>query len=139
MKYVVAAVVLVLASIAYPNVMAPHQRSAQKRTMADMRTLATALEARATDINNYRIGRPGHISYDDLRRVLEPKYVKHLPREDGWGRPLIVITTDQEYWVRSNGADGRMDRFRGATTDFDCDILYSNGTFIEYPESSCSG
>lgn len=36
-------------AIAAPNVFTSWNRSQQKRTMADIRTLATALEARATD------------------------------------------------------------------------------------------
>src|SRR5437764_7326105 len=55
-------------------------RSAQKRSMADMRTLATALEARATDKNEYPIvGK-----FDDLVPLLEPTYIKTVPRVDGW-------------------------------------------------------
>jgi type II secretory pathway pseudopilin PulG len=141
MKYVVAVVVLAFAAIALPNVITARNRSAQKRTMADMRTIATAWEARATDRNTYLVGPPGGVSYDELRRVLEPKYIKHLPRDDGWGNPFILFSSDQEYSVRSIGGDHRMDPRTGpgATTDFDCDILYSNGTFVFYPEGVCNG
>ena|SRR5689334_6660982 len=141
MKYVVAAMVTGLASIAIPNIRTSMQRSDQKRTMADMRAIATAWEARATDRNSYLVGRPGNVAYADLRRVLEPTYVKRLPQYDGWGRAFVFSTGADggEYAVRSVGSDGKLDPHTapGATTDFDCDIIYSNGTFVSYPEASC--
>src|SRR5438094_4453816 len=103
MKYVVAAVLLALAAIAIPNLHTAMQRSDQKRTMADMRTIATAWEARATDRNTYLVGRPGIVAYDDLHRALEPKYVKQLPRDDGWDNPFVFAANDQEYSIRAIG------------------------------------
>ena len=50
---IVVAIIGILAAIAIPNLLTAMQRSKQKRTMADMRTIATAWEARATDINRY--------------------------------------------------------------------------------------
>ncbi len=139
MKYVVVALLLAVAAIAYPNIVAHRNLQAAKRTMADMRTLATAWEARATDLNHYLVKQRGSVAYDDLRRVLEPTYVKHLPRDDGWGDAFILWSTDQEYAVRSIGADRRIDPHTapGAFTNFDCDIVYTNGTFTSYLESSC--
>src|ERR1051326_4297325 len=49
-----------------------NQRAA-RRTMADMRTLATALEARATDTNGY----PESCDLETLRRLVEPIYIRH--------------------------------------------------------------
>ena len=106
--------------------------------MADMRTIATAWEARATDRNTYLVGRPGNVSYEDLRRVLEPKYVRDLPRTDGWGNPFQFIGKDQEYSIRALGSDHRMDAklVPGAINDFARDIIYTNGTFVTYPEGT---
>src|SRR5437588_4537932 len=50
---IVVAIIGILASIAIPNLLTAMQRSKQKRTMADMRTIGTAWEARATDVNRY--------------------------------------------------------------------------------------
>ena len=50
---IVVAIIGILAAIAIPNLLTAMQRAKQKRTMADMRTIATAWEARATDINTY--------------------------------------------------------------------------------------
>ena len=50
---IVVAIIGILAAIAIPNLLTAMQRSKQKRTMADIRTIATAWEARATDVNTY--------------------------------------------------------------------------------------
>src|SRR5262249_60339143 len=50
---IVVAIIGILAAIAIPNLLTAMQRSKQKRTMANMRTIATAWEARATDTNKY--------------------------------------------------------------------------------------
>ena len=44
--FVVVAIIGILAAIAIPNLLTAMQRSEQKRTMADIRTIATAIEAR---------------------------------------------------------------------------------------------
>ena len=136
----------IIAAIAIPNLLTATQRAKQKRTMADLRTIATALEARATDKNEY----PNVTSVDDLRPLLQTEYVMHLPTQDGWGHPFryacvppVTSGPCQGYVVGSGGKDGIFetdDLARAAasppktTTNFDCDILYSNGNFIESPE-----
>jgi len=136
MKYVLAAVVLVLAAIAVPNLRTAQNRSAQKRTMADIRTVATAWEARATDRNSYLLDREGKVPYESMRRALEPTYVKQLPRADGWGNPFEFTASEQEYSIRAMGSDDRLDEvtIAGPTTNFANDMLYANGTFVAYPE-----
>lgn len=127
-----------LAALAIPNFNTARDRSRQKKTMADMRTIATALEARATDVNSYRLpSRRGHVEYANLKRVLAPTYIKELPRDDGWGRPLEFITGDQTYKISSLGRDGEPSGFAPhSTTDFDCDIVYQDGTFLQFPEGT---
>src|SRR6266700_687199 len=50
---IVIAIIGILAAIAIPNLLNAVQRGKQKRTMSDMRTLATAIEAYAVDNNSY--------------------------------------------------------------------------------------
>src|SRR5215212_5240736 len=71
------AIVGILAAIAIPNLLTAMQRSKQKRSMADIRTIATAVEAYATDHNRYPP--PG-----ELESSVVPTYVKSLPKVDGW-------------------------------------------------------
>ena len=146
---IVVAIIGILAAIAIPNLLTAMQRSKQKRTMADIRTIATAWEARATDVNRYNAAGfsvPGTgISADDLVTYLTPTYVKNLPAKDGWGTPysfladqaMTVATAAQVYAIISYGKDAKAQGgtyLGGATTAFDCDIIYSNGSFVQYPE-----
>jgi type II secretory pathway pseudopilin PulG len=138
-----------------PNVMTAMNRSRQHRTMADMRMMATALEARAGDTGSYSFGPvrrekapvEQRVSLSELARALEPKYVRKVPLKDGWGTPYQVSVRDydaagrpQTYIIRSLGSDGRPDRVlnlaSGATTKFADDLIYSNGSFIRYPEGA---
>ena len=130
-----------LAALTVPNLRTARMRSSQKRTMADVRSIATAWEARATDVNNYdvmphRSEAMTSIAVRDLRRALVPTYIRDVPARDGWNRPFQFATNGQNYFIRSSGADGRFDHYIGMTTSFDNDLVYSNGAFIEYPELS---
>ena len=50
---IVVAIIAILAAIAVPNFLEAQTRSKVSRAKADMRSLATALEAYAVDYNNY--------------------------------------------------------------------------------------
>ena len=145
---IVVAIIGILAAIAIPNLLTAMQRSKQKRTMADMRTIATAWEARATDVNRYNAAGvtfpTANATIDLLTSFLSPTYVKTFPQRDGWGtnwglgcdQAWPSTTAAQVYAIISYGKDGQPQGSwsGGATTAFDCDIVYSNGTFIQYPE-----
>ncbi|MEO8034418.1 MAG: prepilin-type N-terminal cleavage/methylation domain-containing protein [Acidobacteriota bacterium] len=143
---IVVAIIGILAAIAIPNLLTAMQRSKQKRTMADMRSIATAWEARATDMNIYTAAggastftMPTQTSYTNLAGRLSPTYIKSLPQRDGWGWNYTFGATTQEYGIRSpakdNGYDAGGSTYTiGPTTQFDADIVYSNGAFIRYPE-----
>ncbi|MBV8517517.1 MAG: type II secretion system protein GspG [Acidobacteria bacterium] len=133
----------ILAAIAVPNFLTAMQRAKQKRTMADMRALAIAVEAYATDHNVY----PRAEDLTSLQSVLTPTYVKAMPKTDAWDHPLRYQCWPepqcQTYSVGSAGKDGRWEheslqdydaRSGGATTKFDCDIVFTNGSFVQYPE-----
>jgi type II secretory pathway pseudopilin PulG len=146
---VVVAIIGILAAIAIPNLLTAQQRAKQKRTMADIRSLGVALESYASDNNEEY---PKGAAPADLRAVLEPKYIKTVPTVDGWGTALQYTclkdaTTQSEkcvgYVIGSAGRDLRfehdslLETLAGpekATTNFDCDIVYSTGKFVEYPE-----
>ena len=145
---IVVAIIGILAAIAIPNLLTAMQRSKQKRTMADTRTIATAWEARATDLNKYNAAGAltmlaGAVTLDNLNTYLAPTYVKTFPNKDGWGNAWAFqadqswggSTAAQQYLIISYGKDGAASSYPGgATTNFDCDIVYGNGTFLQYPE-----
>src|SRR3982750_4440311 len=88
---IVVAIIGILAAIAIPNLLTAMQRSKQKRTMADIRTIATAWEARATDVNSYSAAGltsfswpASNVTGTTLDGILSPTYIKSLPQKDGW-------------------------------------------------------
>src|SRR6478609_1548627 len=95
---IVIAIIGILAAIAIPNLLNAVQRGKQKRTMSDMRALATAVEAYAVDNNKYPTGAgcaAGVYTGDTMVvtdstsfSVLTPTYIGNPPRVDGWGRFL---------------------------------------------------
>jgi type II secretion system protein G len=155
---IVVAIIGILAAIAIPNLLTAMQRSKQKRTMADMRTIATAWEARATDVNKYNAAGAitavaactSLISQANLSGALAPTYIKLLPNKDGWGNKVLFYCDQswgdskpaQNYIVWSAGKNGdsagasgfETAPVGGATTNFNNDIIFSNGVFLQYPE-----
>jgi general secretion pathway protein G len=146
---IVVAIIGILAAIAIPNLLTAMQRSKQKRTMADMRAIATAWEARATDQNAYNAAGTtftwptSAVTGGALTGLLTPTYIKALPLNDGWSRAYqfamdkaVGGTAAQVYAIRSMGKEGTAASAInvGPTASFDCDIVYSNGSFIQYPE-----
>jgi general secretion pathway protein G len=147
----VVAIIAILSAIAIPNLLSALNRSKQKRTLADIRAIATAWEARATDVGKYNAagvadGISLPVTIDDLTNVLTPTYIKALPNKDGWGREYLAFTDvafsdstiSNRYAVVSNGRDGTLNASQplGTFTNFDCDIIYSNGVFLTYPEGT---
>lgn len=157
---IVVAIIGILAAIAIPNLLTAMQRSKQKRTMADMRTIATAWEARATDTNKYNAAGTitaittcsQSLAIATLSGALSPTYIKLLPNKDGWGNALKFYVDQawnnaapaQNYLVWSGAKNATSDPASstgfntsspgGATTNFNEDILFSNGVFLQYPE-----
>ena len=143
---IVVAIIGILAAIAIPNLLTAMQRSRQKRTMADIRSLATAWEARATDINEYTVAGAGvtwpstaaNFITNSVASKLQPTYIKTCPDKDGWGTQLAggVSGDGQAYSIESYGKDkvNTTSDAGGPTTKFDADIIFSNGSFVQYPD-----
>jgi type II secretory pathway pseudopilin PulG len=138
---VVVAIIGILAAIAIPNLLTAMQRSRQKRTMADIRTVATALEAYGVDHD--REPYPEGSTVAALRTVLQPKYLKNVPAVDGWTSELRYMPLPERgYVIISAGADKTFDAETpdqyggGVTKHFDCDIVFANGSFVQYPGGS---
>ena len=132
---IVVAIIGIIAAIAIPNLLNAINRGRQKRTMADMRSIATAVESYAVDQNFY----PKSISTaDQLTTYITATYIKRVPSNDGWNNAM-TFNTDTEgrhYTIISYARDNEFSStFIGkATGNFDCDIWYQDGSFTQWPE-----
>ncbi len=148
---IVIAIIGILAAIAIPNLLNAVQRGKQKRTMADFRSLATALEAYAVDNNYYPAGSCAAGAFttaasaamtDGSLTVLVPTYIAQPPRLDGWGKYSFYNRsgpTDayDSYNLVSYGRNGTSNTVVcGTTTNFNDDIIYSDGAFLQWPEGT---
>jgi general secretion pathway protein G len=141
---IVVAIIGILAAIAIPNLLTAMQRSKQKRTMADMRSVATAWEARATDVNQYNAAgatlggvsfiEPNETISSAVAAMLAPTYIKRTPVTDAWGQEFAVGKSATQYSIESYGKNKSDDTDAAVTTKFDCDIIFADGTFVAYPE-----
>ena len=144
---IVIAIIGILAAIAIPNLLNAVQRGKQKRTMSDMRTMATAIEAYAVDNNVYPQGTCNTASYTitdttmDLSSLslLSPTYIANPVRKDGWDAFFLygAPASGQEYCLVSRGRNKATDGITCVTTtNFNSDIVYSNGGFVQWPEGA---
>lgn len=146
---VVVAIIGILATLAIVNYQSALLRARQKRTMADMRAIAVAWEARAVDQRRYNAAGftiPAmSATYAEMAVILTPTYMRGLPTQDGWGHAygysidaaVGSTTPAEEYVIRSPGRDGQFDGTTytpGPNDDPDTDIVFSAGSFVVWPE-----
>ncbi len=109
-------------------------RGRQKRTMADMRQCAVALEMYGQTHGTY----PETEDPDELRSLLLE--FTSMPEHDGWDRPWRVRVSSHSYTLVSHGKCGEpddpsLDHYENeTTTSFQSDIVYANGEFVRWPE-----
>ena len=129
---IVVAIIGIIAAIAIPNLLNAIDRGKQKRTMADLRSLGTAVETYSIDNNDY----PTAATIAALEAVIEPTYIRTAPSEDGWSNAFAVSSITTEYTICSGGKDGGActGDAAGATTDFNSSITFVNGQFVQWPE-----
>ena len=144
---IVIAIIGILAAIAIPNLLNAVQRGKQKRTMSDMRALATAIEAYQIDNSIYPAAACATGVYTTTSVTLtsssfsnlSPTYIAQAPRLDGWGTFFAYGSSvaNDTYVVVSGGRNKTIaGAVCGTTTNFNDDIYYSNGTFIQWPEGT---
>jgi hypothetical protein len=119
------------------------------RTMSDMRTIATAVEAWSIDHDE---AYPAATTWDQLKSELEPEYVHTLPSKDVWGNAYYYAASPDasSYRIVSAGSDGifewdsrQFPKNAAATTGalrvmdrLESDIIYGDGEFIQVPKAS---
>ena len=114
-------------------------RGRQKRTVAELRALATAVESYAVDFQCYPRGTEG--GTEQLEGRLSPTYMRTIPRVDGWRESIGVLleSSGATYTLFSGGGDHIADAgtWRGGpTTSFNDDIVFAIGGFVQWPEGT---
>ena len=132
---IVVAIIGIIAAIAIPNLLNAIDRGKQKRTMADLRSIGTAVEAYSVDTNIY----PTAANITAARSVLEPTYIKKMPLTDGWNTQMEYepgAVSGGGYTLKSygKGAAEQGSPTGGKTTVFADDIIFVDGQFTQWPE-----
>jgi len=140
---IVVAIIGIIAAIAIPNLLVALQKGKQKATMGDLKSVGNAIESYIVDWSFAPQGATTLAGLD--QGWFRPFYIKILPLIDGWGTGFLYESgaapgpTQDAYSVQSNGRDKTDDNMAigeydvRALTDFDNDIIYSNGQFTVGP------
>ncbi len=131
----------VIASIEIPNLLNAIDRGRQKRTMADLRSIGTAIEFYGATNDRY----PDAQSLVELTPQIYPEFIQGVPATDGWGHPIQVRSNAESYVVISPGKDGLLDTPnpelypRGEQEMPDADTVFQDGAFVQWWKGVNSG
>ena len=144
---VTVAIIGILVAIAVVNYRNAIDRARQRRSMADMRGIVTAVEAYAADFDRYPpasgVTLPVGLSLPTenllaAKAYIQPTYLLYLPLADGWNSWFLYGTTSSfsDYALRSAALGGEPETspVYGPTTDFRNDIIVVNGQFVQWPD-----
>lgn len=150
-----ASVATAVAASFRPRASDADDAGAQRRTVADMRNVGTAMFSWVTDqVGAAAAGQkavdlgkfPPVSSFAGLKELLVPKYIQALPERDGWGNPyeyrLNLKNPTAGVSVMSVRSPGRDGKFSGLTYaveafphgDYDRDIVWADGYFVQWPQ-----
>jgi hypothetical protein len=114
-----------------------------RRTIGDVKALATAVESYAIDNNRY----PSATSAAELPAFLSPAYIPVTPVADAWNTPYVyaVSTDGMHFRIVSAGSDRSFEEGTRTTPTseamppvrvvdgFAADIVYQDGRFLQVP------
>ncbi|HEX4496161.1 MAG TPA: prepilin-type N-terminal cleavage/methylation domain-containing protein [Thermoanaerobaculia bacterium] len=152
---IVVAIIGIIAALLIPNFLDALQKAKQKRTVADMRNIGTAMfswltdqvgaaaagaAATTVDLANYK-----SIDSTTLTTVLVPQYVQAIPDKDGWKEDYhyyLETTSVLQAQVMAIGSGGRGGTFAAGSytvtgfdpTDYEQDIVWADGFFVRWPQ-----
>jgi general secretion pathway protein G len=131
---IVVAIIGIIAAIAIPNLLNAIDRGKQKRSMADIRSIGTAVESYAVDNNFY----PKNQSSVPTT-LISPIYIRTVPAADGWNTAWEFASDagGTTYTIESWAKDATDNADANAQTqDFNCDIVFVNGQFYQWPQGT---
>ena len=135
---IVVAIIGIIAAIAIPNLLNAIDRGKQKRTMADMRSIGTAIESYAID-NSFYPKALVSAGASGISTHVSPVYIKTVPTGDGWTNAWDIDsdTNGRLYTITSTAKDAVAGTNNGGTTgDFACDIVFAAGSFFQWPQGT---
>ena len=127
---IVVAIIGIIAAIAVPQLMNAMDRGRQRRSMADMRNLATANGTLRVDTGAYTT---------PTMAGLVPNYIQVLPNGDGWGFAWVYVSNGITYDIRSLGSDsaaGPPPPGTWSNEPYDPDLIMVDGQFTQAPTGS---
>jgi general secretion pathway protein G len=152
---IVIAIIGILAAILIPNLLDAMEKAKQKRTVADMRIIGTAMFSWLSDevgaaaagaaVTSVDMGQYKPITTDDLQTLLVPQYIERIAPLDGWKNPFSFYLDPAHplnQQVLAIGSGGRDDSAISGTymvtgfdpTDYDQDIIWADGFFVRWPQ-----
>ena len=131
---VVIVIIGILAAMVIPALINSLDKARQHRTMADLRLLGGSIETYSVDNSVYPIGIASNLN------VLVPEYMDTLITKDAWSFDLIYTGTALDYTLGSAGKGGgitlALTGGGGPTSNFNDDIIYRTGSFVQWPEGT---
>ena len=128
---IVVAIIGIIAAIAVPNLLTAIQRAKQKRTMADLRAIGTALGSYQVDYNFFPTTASSGPD-DFVGSTTVGAFYYQGSEKDGWGNSYYYQSSDGNgYSLWSCGKNGTKQTSGTAGKDFDEDILFLNGALQE--------
>lgn len=127
---IVVGIIGIIAAIGVPMLMDAIDRSKQRRTMADMHSLATANGTYNVDNQVYAPA---------LINLQGDEYLQVVVTDDGWGNPFVYQTGagGDAYTLTSRGRDGVAGPPPPTPWEnepFEPDIIVVDGAFTQSPE-----
>ncbi len=114
-------------------------------TMANLRSISTAIEAYSIDNSHYPVTGSSLVELLAIEDQLSPVYIRVLPLEDRWHNPFLYWSDRYDYTIISVGADGLADAPYEIWSEQDfesyeggevvepwLDILITNGSFTQW-------
>jgi type II secretion system protein G len=150
---IVVAIIGIIAALLIPNFLDALQKAKQKRTVADMRNIGTAMFSWLTDqvgaasaggtvdLGNYT----GVSTVTEIAAQLVSQYVQDVPSIDGWkGNYFYRLDTGNPLnaHVMAIGSGGRDKSTPSGSytvgafdpTDYNQDIIWADGYFARWPQ-----
>jgi hypothetical protein len=111
----------------------------RRRTISDLRKFGQVVEEWSKKEGHYPECHDLSAVTTCLLKKLQPESIAGLHLDDAWGRPFQyrLFSDGSGYALLSYATDGLYDGLGnvGPTLSVDCDIVFSNGDFVQWPGS----